>query len=134
MKRWIPILGVLGTLFFAGCATTEKAAPEVPVTYRYQAPTSAEGKVCLSKCEATRSACQQNCVADQSSCLNKAQNRANFLYQEYVSQCQLENVPVEKNVSAFLDDTQCKLQACECDKDYRACFQLCGGKLIPQRQ
>lgn len=75
--------------------------------YEYNAPQNDDVQNCVSYCKISLERCQKYCPKSLGLCSNSHET----LYM-----------------------TQCEERPCECDKDYRACYQMCGGKVIKKER
>ena len=102
-------------------------------TYHYQPPTDAKGQVCTVQCQQSKKLCQRLCNSSHGTCQKQANEQAQRSYAEYVAERQTNKQPIKKKQRDFVDTSACVQDECECEDEYRSCFQLCGGKAIPQK-
>lgn len=126
MTRYLLLLSIL--IGLAGCG------PMYETTYTYVAPSGAAGKRCVRQCTQSKQLCQRVCHRDENACMKRARRDARGQLKQYRHQRQRQGLPVEKNLNDFLDTSLCQSRNCGCDDDYRACFQMCGGELVPHRK
>ena len=119
------------TLLLAACATE----------YTYEPPTTSEGKFCVAKCQGR----QGNCHESEQVRARDEQQRCQREGERKQAQCdhdsQIEYDACLKYSKTDADRNKCKKNSCDapgcyssanygqCDSDYRACFQSCGGKV-----
>jgi hypothetical protein len=135
--RIVAALMVFVGLALAGCG------PVYETQYSYTPPASAEGRVCTTQCENTRSACVRNCdYASQikkRDCEDDARADARTKYNKYVREQRRNNAPIKYDEDHFLTTYQCSssssTSACrnECVQTSNRCWQMCGGKVGSQQ-
>lgn len=81
------------------------ATSKYAVKYTYQDPSSAEGQSCIMQCKQTRAHCSQRCRLEQSTCIAQV---------------------------GEADADKCTTK-CGCEYHYKSCFEMCGGRAVPQR-
>lgn len=100
-------------------------------TYKFIPPHSAEGKRCVNECIVMKQSCKNNCSSNKHMCsLTKNVTK-------------LTNHSIKKDSlhrhSAHGHDfdhdfgfNNCNTYSCthECEEDYRACYENCGGNVI----
>lgn len=126
MTRYLFLFVVL--IGLAGCG------PMYETTYTYVAPSGAAGKRCVQQCTQSKQLCKRICHKDENACMIRAKKDARGQFRNYKERQQREGLPIEKNLNDFLDNDQCQRRDCGCEGDYRACFQMCGGELVPHRK
>ena len=102
--------------------------------YRYQKPSSESGKQCIVQCQQTKNTCQQLCQNDSPLCKARARERARQDFNEYVSQRKIAGKPIVRDLDSFYDPLQCASPTCNCEADYRACYQMCGGQVVAEKK
>ena len=106
----------------AGCASNYETI------YHYSPPVSERGQQCVAQCDQANDSCQRLCYG--ASCQADAKEQAQTAYDEYTAQQQMDGLSVTRNLASFYDTRQCKaLASCQCEPEYRACYQLCGGQV-----
>ena len=116
---------LLITSFITACG------PMYTTTYSYVGPKDTKGQMCVMQCQQSKSLCQRLCSSESENCKSRAMGDARFKYEEYLSERRSQGKTAEKNMNSFYDSSECG-RTCNCDDDYRSCFQLCGGQVIPQ--
>lgn len=124
MLRRILIISL--TLCLAACGPLRQ-----PKSYTLVPPSTAKGQRCLKNCHTIKAMCYKMCQDVDGSCYENAKARAKQRYASYVESQQKAEAEVTKTWENFYNPKSCKDQACGCKKDYNACFQMCGGKLVP---
>ena len=97
----------------AACTTTE---------YRYTPPTSRKGEACVERCQAR----QQSCRDDETSRAESSK-----------AQCERDSqTEYDACLKYSSDRKKCYQKGCydfastaQCDSDFRACYQNCGGRI-----
>lgn len=102
-------------------------------SYSYQSPVSQSGKQCTVQCLQTKNSCQQLCQNDSPACKARARERARLDYNDYVSSQNIAGKPVTRDLNSFYDPLQCASPSCNCEADFRACYQLCGGQVKEEK-
>ena len=120
-KRIVAV--VLLGLFLLGCGPHYQ--------YAYTPPVSPEGRVCISQCLNG----QQQCWNFNQNAYQQCENNRSWAMQNYY-QCQ-DNAPDKKSRNRCMLPPACYSPSTyQCDENYRACSQACGGRvetfLVPQ--
>jgi hypothetical protein len=118
-KRLI-ILGL--SLFLVACGIQRR-----PQSYRLVPPSTAKGQNCLKHCHTVKMMCYKMCHSADPSCIERAQSQAKQRFEQYAK----DTSQTPKTWHDFYHPNVCKDKACGCQTDYQACFQMCGGQLIP---
>lgn len=106
----------LCVLLVSGCATTSGGRDNPNRNYVYQPPVAERGKVCVQHCQQDLNRCQNVYRQSEQACLRENEAMA----------AQQNNL-----ISAFTQtEDACVAQENTCKKDYRICYELCGGKVI----
>lgn len=109
-------------LLLASCVSKYKSV------VAYHPPSSKNGQSCVQKCKVTRTNCQSVCHAGETNCDDVAWLRAEDDYDNYLKKQNVEGKPVYRDLSSFYNPLQCDKSACQCEEDFRVCYQMCGGK------
>ena len=112
-------------LFLSACG------PMYETTYTYVPPKDTKGQMCVMQCQNSKSLCQRLCDSETENCKNRQMNEARFKYESYVSQQRAAGQQPTRDMNSFYDSYGCH-HKCHCGEDYRSCFALCGGQVIPQ--
>lgn len=108
------LIGFIGAIALFGCAP--------PIQYVYTPPASPEGRICAAQCMNS----QQQCQMFLSTQYRECQYRWNYEIQLY-NQCR-RNSGDNKNYCPY--PPACYSPSTyQCDEQYRACYQLCGGQV-----
>jgi hypothetical protein len=124
-------IALLAALLLAACAKE----------YTFTPPASAEGRACVERCQGSQSSCRR----DQDLKADRARTQCEADAARRQEQCQLE-APMEyaaclKFAKTDEDRAACTLRDCDqpacysspsyslCERDYRACYENCGGKV-----
>ena len=118
---------ILMTLMLNACG------PVYKTTYTYVPPHGSKGKMCTMQCQQSKSLCQRLCDSDYRNCATNARQDARFRYEEYLSERRAQGKTAEKTLDNFYSTYECERQSCGCNDDYRSCFQMCGGQVIPHQ-
>ncbi len=97
--------------------------------YDYSPPNFSRGQQCIEQCALTRDQCYDNCGPDLSTCQARVANEARRAYERYVLEQETLEKPIARDLNSFNNPLQCAQEACQCDRDYRACYELCGGRI-----
>ncbi|MBS0359447.1 MAG: hypothetical protein JSS53_09275 [Proteobacteria bacterium] len=124
MKVFFRGLVLLSLLALTACSTTPKKS------YSFEPPKSPQGQACVMQCQETKNVCDQFCDAEQQNCQTRAKDQAKFDYEQYVAARTREGKPADRQVTDFYLPNTCAADfTCQCEDDFRACFQMCGGKV-----
>lgn len=96
----------VGVVLLYGCS------PKYQIEYLFESPTSEVGRQCIELCQRSQKQCQHLC-----------ENKANLCEKTEFNQ----DVNGNASLKTFHDPLQCDNTPCDCQKDYRACYALCGG-------
>ena len=124
------LLLLCGVLFLSACG------PMYQTSYTYTPPVSMRGKMCVMQCQKQKSLCERLAQSNQTNCKLRARDDARFKYESYVSRQRSKGRKVKKTLEDFYSPWACRSSARSsgCTNDYRACYQLCGGKISSRRQ
>lgn len=120
MKKSILFISFVFVLL--GCAHYQ-------TNYAFKSPHSEEGQLCINECRTSKTVCQQQCLSQDPNCLRQVKAEARVEYDAYVGEH--AGQPIHRDFNAFYHPEKCAHSGCSCEVDYRACFELCGGQLIP---
>lgn len=122
----IYFIGLLG-LILAGCSAEGTL---YNTSYNYLPPASVSGKMCILQCQQAKNSCERACHANNGDCEAQIRKQARYNYSEYVAKRRAMGKPIKKQVDDFYDASVCnENRPCGCDKDYQACYELCGGQI-----
>lgn len=96
--------------------------------YDYNQPVAETGRQCVTQCQRAKAVCEKHCQ-DPAACKKQAKTKALEDYALYVSAQEQKGLPVTKDSNSFYNPLQCSQELCQCDSDYRACYELCGGTI-----
>lgn len=105
--------------------------------YTLAPPNTVQGQECVTQCRQSKQICMDNCqpgpdAAAHQECLKRAKQTAADKYEEYVSATTAEGNTVTQTIDSFADPRACTPAVCgNCEQEYRACYQICGGRLVP---
>lgn len=108
--------------------------PMYKTKYRYSPPKDGRGKMCVMQCNNSKKLCTRLCQNQNANCISRARDDARFRYEQYVSRRKAAGKPTERDLDSFYNPSVCSLQSCGCDSDYRACYEMCGGKVESYRE
>lgn len=111
------IVCVLSFLMMFGCA------PTYETYYEYKDIKSGEFANCVSYCKVAKDTCLQKCHRQQSMCGTHAKS-------DLIDG--LSKPHADSTLNLYVQ--QCQESACDCDSDYRACYEMCGGKVIKKER
>ncbi len=120
------IIIVILALVLTACGPMRK-----PTSYRLVPPSSAKGQRCLKNCHTIKMMCYKTCHDVDPVCNKQNKARAKEKFARYKTRQTENGLPVSKTWQNFYNARACKDKACGCKEDYNACFQMCGGQLIP---
>lgn len=101
---------LFGFLLLVGCQ------PVYQTSYEFVPPEKEKQLTCLKTCSETKNQCEQLCPEIQAACTKQAKMAK-------------QGATVgPNNLNLEQDPLQC-IENCGCEKDYRACYRLCGGKI-----
>lgn len=95
--------------------------------YNFNQPTSEVGQQCITKCQRIKAVCEKNCQGGIDACLKRAKAKSLADFDRYAKDRQEKGLPITKDSNSFYNPLQCSDEFCQCDGDYRACYELCGG-------
>ncbi len=125
----LPIL-----LIGLAAATLAACGPIYKTTYELIPPQSAEGKLCVTQCQQTKTACQQSGYDRYQRCKSEREARAERTFNEYRIQQLLQKKPITKSRRHFYAGRSCSMEASYrdgCGEDFIGCFATCGGQVTP---
>lgn len=118
--RWV--LSIALIMLIEGCALNGPA--------RYIPPKTQAGIQCINVCEQSRGICERTCDSDEITCFARARAQARHDYQDYVDAQEAQGRRVSRNMVSFYNPRHCRASnTCNCQREYQACYKLCGGKV-----
>jgi hypothetical protein len=115
-------------------ATLVACGPVYKTTYELTPPQTAEGRLCTSQCQQTKSACQRGGYDRYQLCKERKQAHAERAYNDYRMQQLMQKKPIKKSRRHFYSGYSCRQEASykkSCEQDFVGCFATCGGKVTP---
>ena len=118
------------------CCLLSACLPVYHTEHQFLQPTSERGKQCVAKCMESRAICNRYCKApSQSLCEHEERERARIKFNAYVKEMKSRGKPIYKNERSFFDPSYCRFvnretHDCNCEEEFRACYRMCGGKVI----
>lgn len=110
-----------------GCETTEQSSSKSH--YTYQPPAAERGKTCVSSCQQELRHCESMHNSTSQSCLNQQHAAATQQFELYKQTQIAQGEKVKDTWASFYHPEMCRKSDKSCVKDYRVCYQLCGGKI-----
>lgn len=101
--------------------------------YDYTSPVAESGQQCITQCQRVRDVCKRHCGVNPELCIKNEKAKSLKKYSSYVKERRRKGLPVTKDSNYFYNPLQCSKELCQCDSDYRACYELCGGQ-VHERQ
>ncbi len=114
--------------------TLAACGPVYKTTYDLTPPQSAEGKLCVTQCQQTTTACKQSGYDRYQRCKSEREASAERSFNEYRIQQLLQKKPITKSKRHFYAGYSCSSEASyrdDCGQDFIGCFATCGGKVTP---
>lgn len=112
------LITVLALFILAGCETTH---------YDFVAPTSDQGRFCVTQCAAIKETCTGNEIRRAQNEKATCERTNDIAYKACVSKAaneeQVKKCSRSRHYCSSYADTE------RCDKDYRTCFMNCGGTI-----
>ena len=126
LKRIVPVIAIA---LLTACGSVYKT------DYQYVPPNAARGKQCIEQCRQAKTMCRRFVVGEYDRCLLRQRNAARFRYDSYKEQRQTAGLEIDKSLESFADTSVCKQRdSNDCTDDYKACYELCGGKVVPVKR
>jgi hypothetical protein len=101
--------------------------------YSFTPPDTPGGRLCLSQCIQAQSYCGQGCSLEKRQCAAKVDEQAITDYDRYTRMQFAAGEAVELRPRDFERTAPCDIDQknCtgDCDKNYRMCYETCGGKV-----
>ena len=110
----ISILFIASLLLF-GCG------PMYQTVYHYRMPKNRSDRHCVSRCRIALSQCKTTCRIANQNCQN----------QQLIAEDIASRHRHRHDDDFFYDTGDCN-QSCGCRQTYNACYEDCGGKVIPE--
>ena len=103
--------------------------PVYHTDYTFDPPGSQSGRTCVLQCDNSKLLCDQLTESRYDSCLQ----RAELQYQSCESR-KIYRIDYESGKTKCVENCYCYRESCSrdeetCDKQYRSCYQTCGGKV-----
>ncbi len=112
----------------AGCSATYETY------YEFESVSNVDVQNCISYCTINKNHCHKLCRGNEKLCNKSEINEANIEISGYVKDKQDKNITSENEANNVLHTLQCDNAACDCDKDHRICYKMCGGKVIKKER
>jgi hypothetical protein len=109
---------ILAVFLMVGCSGTSSTT-----VYSYSPPTSVDGHACVDECQQSKAVCEQSCAVPNPECIAREQAKAK---QEFNEQ-QTYGQPAQP-LEAFYHPERCEHLGCDCETNYKVCYQLCGTR------
>lgn len=116
-------------------ATLAACGPVYKTTYDLTPPQSAEGKLCVTQCQQTTTACKQSGYDRYQRCKSEREASADRAFNEYRIQQLLQKKPIAKSKRNFYTGYSCSAERSyrdDCGQDFIGCFATCGGQVTPR--
>lgn len=124
---WLLAL-VASVLLGTGCN------PVYRTEYSLTPPPTEEGKMCSNSCLSQRSLCYDRCSTKETECRYTQKLEAGLIYLQYVSEQKRQKLPVEKDLTDFIDYSACRTGCTPlCESTHRVCHVNCGGNVLEHR-
>ena len=123
------------TLMMVGLGAVAACGPVYKTTYELTPPQTAEGRMCVTQCQQTKSACQQSGYDRYQRCKSEKLAYAERKFNEYRIQQLLLKKPIKKSQRSFYGGYSCSVEksyARGCEQDFVGCFSTCGGTVTPR--
>jgi hypothetical protein len=103
-------------------------------TTRFEPPPRAGGRLCAVQCGEAHDACNETCSLTERGCTNEMQSQAIHDYDQYARQQFAAHQPMDLMPRDFERPEKCKPVGClaSCERDYEACYERCGGKVVTE--
>ncbi len=95
--------------------------------YEFDFAPNAKGKQCVEQCVKTKEQCSRLCTNDDALCKKNSTLQAQLEYSNYVNEKMVEGGTINRDLDSYYAPLQCSKVSCDCEADYRACYQMCGG-------
>ena len=95
--------------------------------YEFSYEPNTQSKQCIEQCVKTKSKCLSLCTNDDELCKKNSTLQANLEYNNYVKEKMIEGKTINRDLDSYYAPLQCSKVSCDCEADYRACYQMCGG-------
>ena len=102
--------------------------------YEFDVPKAQDGAKCVQICHETKTNCSKMCNNDTQLCQRNQLDHATIAYQSYIKERKVEGDVINRDLNSFYDPLQCSKVSCDCERDYRACYKMCGGKVITKQR
>ncbi len=98
--------------------------------YKFIPPQSFEGKRCVNDCLNMKQSCKNNCRSQKNMC--SLTKNVTKITNHSIRKNSLHNHDVFSNDFSDFGANGCNNYSCisECEDDYRACYENCGGDVI----
>ena len=118
MKKLLVVLFVLSLLSACG--------PIYSTTYKFIPPKTAKANKCISRCQAIKQSCEQNCSQERRMC-----RMGNTVLAGVNSTVRGANQVRGRALNTGINN--CNFN-CGCNSSYRECYASCGGEVIELKQ
>ena len=117
------------------CSSVASCSPVYNTSYELTPPQTAEGRMCVTQCQQTKTACQSSGYDRYQRCKSEQRAYAERKFNEYRIQQLLLNQPITKSQRHFSGGYSCRHEYSYkggCQQDFVGCFTTCGGRVIPR--
>ena len=121
-------------LTMAGLAAVAACGPVYKTTYELTPPQTAEGRMCVTQCQQTKTACQQSGYDRYQRCKSEKLAYSERKFNEYRIQQLLLKKPIKKSQRNFAGGYSCRVEKSYkhgCEQNFVGCFSTCGGIVTP---
>lgn len=102
--------------------------------YEFQVPKTKPIEQCVQICQKTKDNCSKMCTNDSQLCKKNQMKQAELAYDSYVREMRVAGNGINRDLNSFYDPLQCSKISCDCERDYRACYKMCGGEVIVKQR
>jgi len=95
--------------------------------YEFDFSPNKDSKQCIAQCVKTKTRCTSLCTNNDVLCKKNSTLQAQLEYQSYVKEKTVEGGTINRDLDSYYAPLQCSKISCDCEADYRACYQMCGG-------
>ena len=116
------------------CVTVAACGPVYKTSYELTPPQTAEGRMCVTQCQQTKSACRNSGYDRYQRCKTEQRAYAERKFNEYRIQQLLLKQPIKKTQRSFYGGYSCSHEQSykkDCEQDFVGCFSTCGGRVVP---
>jgi hypothetical protein len=125
MQKLFPLVACVGVV---------ACGPVYKTTYELTPPQTAEGRLCVTQCQQTKTSCQRAGYDRYQRCKSEQLAYSERKFNEYRIQQLLLKKPIKKSQRNFRGGYSCRLEKSYkggCEQDFIGCFSVCGGQVTP---